>query len=104
MKASGKTTSSAPSPAASAVNRSSFSSVASRSRTTGSAWTQAALTARSIAGILRSELADSDREAARCEAGLAGPEGEAAALHRTEPEHDAADAVRAGAAGADAGP
>src|SRR5437763_1731243 len=44
MNASGKTTSRAPLPAASATSSASRSMVASRSNTTGSAWTQATFT------------------------------------------------------------
>ena len=52
MKVSGKTTSCAPAAAASAVSESSLSSVRSRSRMTGSAWTQATFTGASTVAIL----------------------------------------------------
>src|SRR5262249_49639693 len=51
MKDSGKTSNLAPLPAASAARLPSFSIVASRSRMTGSAWTQATVTGAFIAPL-----------------------------------------------------
>src|SRR6266540_320715 len=61
MNASGKTTSSAPWDAASAAISAIFSTVASRSKMTGSAWTQATVTARSTRRSLLSPEAAASR-------------------------------------------
>src|SRR5438270_1739756 len=71
MNVSGKTTSRAPACAASRVTCSSLSSVPARSRTTGSAWTQATLTvSRTTPSLLRgSDLVTDGDLAAREDVG-----------------------------------
>src|SRR5205807_2271204 len=80
MNVSGKTSSLAPLPAASAARRPSFSTVASRSRMTGSAWTHATVTPLRMQRIVREpgsrRLADAEARvhAARPVVGDRAPE------------------------------
>src|SRR5439155_8035131 len=92
MNASGKTRSEAPSPAASAASRPSLSIVASRSRTTGSACTQATFTGASTPPIVGLQHAHGER--AGGVARLRRAEHEPAALRRSNPEGDLAGSVR----------
>src|SRR6058998_2346563 len=92
MKASGKTTSAAPWPAASAASRPSLSIVASRSRMTGSACMQATFIRASMPGFCR--LGDADGKGAVRVAGLAGYEEEPAALPWAELEESLSASVR----------